>query len=64
MPDRSYVSDHTRFMRQFMEQHPEQAEKQRKARLTWWDKRETPAEREALEQARVRQGAYVYYGNP
>jgi hypothetical protein len=33
-----YESDLTRFMRQYLEQHPEEIESQRIGRATWWDK--------------------------
>ncbi len=64
MPDRRYVSEHTHFMQELLANRPELVAQQRQARLTWWDRRETPAEREALERARVRQTGYVYYNNP
>jgi hypothetical protein len=34
-----YESDLTKFMREFLKQHPEEVESQRKGRATWWDKR-------------------------
>jgi hypothetical protein len=33
-----YESDLTRFMRQFLAEHPEEVESQRKGRAIWWDK--------------------------
>lgn len=33
-----YESDLTKFMRQFLEEHPEEVESQRKGRAVWWDK--------------------------
>jgi hypothetical protein len=33
-----YESDITKFMRQFLEQHPEELESQKKGRAIWWDK--------------------------
>ena len=33
-----YESDLTRFIRQFLEEHPEEVESQRKGRAIWWDK--------------------------
>jgi len=33
-----YESEHTRFMREWMELHPQEAEEQRKGRALWWDK--------------------------
>jgi len=38
-----YESDLTKFMRQYLAQHPEEVESQRKGRAIWWDKK--PAER-------------------
>jgi hypothetical protein len=33
-----YESDITKFMRKYMEEHPEEIESQRKGRAAWWDK--------------------------
>ena len=33
-----YESDLTRFMKQFLKEHPEEIESQRKGRAAWWDK--------------------------
>ena len=33
-----YESDITRFIRNFLEQHPEEIASQRKGRAIWWDK--------------------------
>jgi hypothetical protein len=38
-----YESDITKFMRQFLAEHPEEIESQRKGRAAWWDKK--PEER-------------------
>ncbi len=38
-----YESDLTKFMKQFLKEHPEEIESQRKSRSIWWDK--TPGER-------------------
>ena len=38
-----YESDLTKFMREFLKQHPEEVESQRKGRAAWWDK--TPEDR-------------------
>ena len=32
-----YESDHTRFMREYLQRHPEELESQRKGRAVWWD---------------------------
>ena len=33
-----YESDLTKFMRQYLEQHPEEIVSQQKGRAAWWDK--------------------------
>ena len=33
-----YESDLTKFMRQFLEQHPDVIESQKQGRAIWWDK--------------------------
>ena len=33
-----YESDLTKFMRLYLEQHPEEKESQKKGRAIWWDK--------------------------
>jgi hypothetical protein len=33
-----YESELTKFMREYLEQHPEERESQRKGRAVWWDK--------------------------
>jgi len=34
----AYESDLTRFMRGYLEKHPEELESQKKGRAVWWDK--------------------------
>jgi uncharacterized protein DUF3460 len=34
-----YESDLTKFMREFLAQHPEEIESQKEGRAIWWDKR-------------------------
>jgi len=61
LPSRHYESEHTKFIRELLEQRPELAETQRAARATWWDK--SPGELgEGREMAkgRVPQKPYVY----
>ena len=45
-----YESDLTKFMREYLRQHPEEIESQKKGRAAWWDK--TPEERDALPPAK------------
>ena len=61
LPSRHYESEHTKFMREFMRQRPDMAQKQREGRAMWWDKtpRELSEERE-MDQGRVAQTPYVY----
>ena len=33
-----YESDITKFMRKYLEEHPEEIDSQRQGRATWWDK--------------------------
>lgn len=40
-----YESELTRFMRRYLEEHPEELESQKKGRAIWWDK--TPERRSA-----------------
>lgn len=38
LPARHYESEHTKFMRELMENRPQLEERQREARAIWWDK--------------------------
>lgn len=58
-----YESDHTRFMRQWMETHPEQVEEQKKGRALWWDKPQDMETLQRYREARVPQPSYVYFSN-
>ena len=33
----NYESEHTRFIREYLEKHPEERESQKKGRAVWWD---------------------------
>jgi hypothetical protein len=61
LPARHYESDHTRFMRELMQQRPHLNDEQRKARAIWWDKdpRDLAAGR-SMAEGRVPQKPYVY----
>ena len=56
-----YESDITKFIREFLERHPEVVEKQKKHRATWWDRPQKLEERKALDDARVPKKPYEYY---
>jgi hypothetical protein len=45
-----YESDLTRFMRQYLAEHPEELESQKEGRAAWWDK--NPDKRTAPSPAR------------
>jgi hypothetical protein len=62
LPARDYVSEHTRFIRELLQQKPELEAEQRTGRAIWWDKlpSEVQAQRE-MNQGRVPQKGYVYY---
>ena len=49
LPSRHYESEHTKFMREWMAKHPEQAEEQRKGRALWWDKPQQVARQQELD---------------
>lgn len=59
-----YESDHTRFMREWLEKHPQELEEQKQGRALWWDKppMDTDAQRR-LAAARVPQKPYYYDAN-
>jgi antibiotic biosynthesis monooxygenase (ABM) superfamily enzyme len=59
-----YESEITAFLRGLREQSPELPERQRAGRALWWDCPADPEELARWKEARVRQGAYVYYGMP
>jgi len=58
---KAYVSEVTKFMRDFLERHPEVVEKQKAARATWWDRPQTLAENKARDDAKVPKKSYEYY---
>ncbi|MEX0960110.1 MAG: DUF3460 family protein [Burkholderiales bacterium] len=58
---KTYESEITRFMREYLEKHPEVAEKQKTARATWWDRPQDFEERKRLQQAKVPKKPYEYY---
>ena len=60
----NYESDHTRFMRDWLEQHPEEIKIRRDGRALWWDK-PAPDDEAArrLDEASVSRKAYYYDAN-
>jgi hypothetical protein len=56
-----YESDLTKFMRKFLEEHPEEVESQRKGRAIWWDKTpEALKQTRQMDEGRVPMTPYVY----
>lgn len=55
-----YESEHTKFIREWLERHPEEREEQKKGRALWWDKPQSTAEQEKLRQSRVPTRPYYY----
>lgn len=56
-----YESEHTKFMREWMERHPQELEEQKKGRALWWDKPPLDADAQRrLAGARVPQKPYYY----
>lgn len=59
-----YESEHTKFMREWMEKHPEEKLEQQKGRALWWDK--PPQALETMKDtlaAAVPSKAYYYDAN-
>jgi hypothetical protein len=56
-----YESEHTKFMREWMKQHPEEIEECKEGRALWWDKGTRDLDTQRREQrAAVAQKAYYY----
>lgn len=55
-----YESEHTKFMREWMEKHPEEREEQKKGRALWWDKPQDPETTRQYAEAQVPAKAYPY----
>lgn len=55
-----YESEHTKFMREYMEKHPEQREEQKKGRAMWWDKPQDLTTQKRYSDAAVAVKPYYY----
>ena len=59
-----YESEHTRFMRQWLQSHAAELEVQRAGRALWWDKAPRSAEAQRREtEAQVPRKPYYYDAN-
>jgi uncharacterized protein DUF3460 len=55
-----YESDHTKFIREFLEKNPKEVVEQKKGRALWWDKPQDLATNEAFDDAEVPTKPYYY----
>jgi len=55
-----YESEHTQFMRQYMAEHPEQVEEQKKGRALWWDKPQDLQTNRDNAESKIPQKSYYY----
>lgn len=55
-----YESDHTKFMREWMEKHPEEVGEQQKGRALWWDKPQTLGTQKSYREAAIPTKPYYY----
>ena len=59
-----YESEHTRFMREWLEKHPQEIEQQKIGRAMWWDKLPRDSEtQQRLAATDVPQKPYYYDAN-
>jgi hypothetical protein len=59
-----YESEHTKFIREWLQKHPEQIEESKQGRALWWDKGTRAMDTQRREQlATVPQKAYYYDAN-
>ena len=60
----AYESDHTKFMREWLEKHPEELKEQQCGRNLWWDRGPRDLdEQRRLAEAKVKQKSYYYDAN-
>lgn len=60
----AYESDYTKFMRAWMQQHPEELKEQEQGRALWWDKGNRDLDEQArLAAAKAPQKSYYYDAN-
>lgn len=58
-----YESEHTKFIREWLEKHPQELEEQRKGRALWWDKPQDVEAQARLDESKVPSKAYYYDTN-
>lgn len=55
-----YESEHTKFMREWLEKHPKERDEQKKGRALWWDKPQDVETQKRYDTSRVPVKAYYY----
>ena len=55
-----YESEHTKFMREWMKNHPEAALEQERGRALWWDKKLDTEAAKGYAEAKVPAHSYYY----
>ena len=55
-----YESDHTKFMREWLRDHPEELTEQKAGRALWWDKPQQVDEQKRRDAAKVPVKPYYY----
>jgi hypothetical protein len=61
LPARNYESEHTKFIRELMDENPRFAQEQKKGRAIWWDKRPVDlSDEDVMAEGKVPQSGYVY----
>lgn len=55
-----YVSDHTKFINEQLEKHPEWVADQQAGRALWWDRPQSVEDQRRYVETRVPQKAYPY----
>ncbi|MFA7281424.1 MAG: DUF3460 family protein [Sterolibacterium sp.] len=50
----SYESEHTKFMREWLKQHPEELEQQKIGRALWWDKPQDQEQQRRADESAVK----------
>jgi hypothetical protein len=55
-----YESEHTRFIREWLEKHPEEIEEQAKGRAMWWDKPQDLESQRRIAESEVPMKPYPY----
>ncbi len=58
-----YESEHTKFMREWLEKHPQEIKEQKDGRALWWDKPQDEQQLADFRHAKVPTKSYYYDTN-